>query len=333
MTAPAVDDVARPLAEEELRWAAQTVGAVSDAVEAKVVGQELLRETLLIGLLTPGSVLVESVPGLATATAARTMAQAVGGTFHRVQCTPDLLPGDVFGGADHAAGPDDGTHPVAPPVDIVLLDEINRAAPRSQSAMLEAMGPAHAPIRTDGSSVPTLVLATQNPIDCENATQLSVGQLDRFMLMDVLDYPSPAEEADLLGRIDSGSHATPTPQVATREDLRRVRAAVRRVSIDAAITNYIVGITYVTRHPTEYLERGLAAYVRFGVSPRASIAFTAAARARAIVHRRDHVVPDDIKALAHRVLRHRVVLGRAATEQQVPVERVIDAMLAGIRTP
>ena len=157
--------------------------------------------------------------------------------------------------------------------------------------------------------------------------------MDRFMLKDVLDYPSPAEEAEVLRRIDSGIFVRPSEPVVSVADVKRLQALVGRVYIDPAIVNYIVGIGYVTRHPRDYIEPRLAGYVDFGASPRASIAFTSAARARALIDGRNHVVPDDVKALTHRVLRHRVTLGFEAAADEVPVEHVIDAMVGGIRTP
>jgi MoxR-like ATPase len=157
--------------------------------------------------------------------------------------------------------------------------------------------------------------------------------MDRFMLKDVLDYPSPAEEAEVLRRIDSGIFVTASEPVVSVADVKRLQALVGRVYVDPAIINYIVGIGYVTRHPRDYIEPRLAAYVDFGASPRASIAFTSAARARALVDGRNHVVPDDVKALTHRVLRHRVTLGFEAAADDVEVESIIDAMVNGIRTP
>ncbi|HET8594511.1 MAG TPA: AAA family ATPase [Intrasporangium sp.] len=321
---------------DELVWATSTIGAVSEAFEAKVVGQSRLRETLLVALLTGGHVLLESVPGLAKTTAAQTVAEAVRGTFHRIQCTPDLMPSDIVGTQVYNQGTgrfDTQLGPVH--ANFVLLDEINRSSAKTQSAMLEAMQERQTSIghRTYRLPDPFLVLATQNPIEQEGTYALPEAQLDRFMLKDVLDYPSPAEEADMLRRIDAGVYARPPQRLVDLDDVLRLQALTRRVYIDPAITNYVVGITYVTRHPADYIEARLASYVQFGASPRASIAFSSAARARALVLGRGHVVPDDIKALAHRVLRHRVVLGFEATADDVRVETVIDAMIAGIRTP
>jgi MoxR-like ATPase len=324
------------LGEQDLVWAGRTIAAISSAFTSKVVGQERLGETLLVALLTGGHVLLESVPGLAKTTAAQAMAQAVNGSFHRIQCTPDLLPSDIVGTQvynQHAGTFQTQLGPVH--ANFVLLDEINRSSAKTQSAMLEAMQERQTSIGDRSYPLPSpfLVLATQNPIEQEGTYPLAEAQLDRFMLKDVLDYPSPAEEAEMLRRIDAGVFNRVPPSVVDIDDVRRLQRLAARVYIDPSIVNYIVGITYVTRHPAEYVEPRLAAYVAFGASPRASIAFASAARARALIAGRNHVVPDDVKALVHRVLRHRVTLGFEAAADDIAVETVVDAMVSGIRTP
>src|SRR6478735_1708901 len=298
-TAPAP----RPyLTTDDLRWAQDTIDSVSGAFTAKVVGQSRLHETLLIALLTGGHVLLESVPGLAKTTAAQTLAQAVGGTFHRIQCTPDLLPSDIVGTQVYNQVSGIFETQLGPVhANVVLLDEINRSSAKTQSAMLEAMQERQTSIgdRSYALPDPFLVLATQNPIEQEGTYPLPEAQMDRFMLKDVLDYPSPAEEAEVLRRIDSGIFLTASEPVVSVADVKRLQALVGRVYIDPAIVNYVVGIGYVTRHPRDYIEPRLAGYVDFGASPRASIAFTSAARARALIDGRNHVVPDDVKALTH----------------------------------
>ncbi|HEU5144815.1 MAG TPA: AAA family ATPase [Dermatophilaceae bacterium] len=324
------------LGEQDLAWAGRTIAAISSTFTSKVVGQERLGETLLVALLTGGHVLLESVPGLAKTTAAQAMAQAVSGSFHRIQCTPDLLPSDIVGTQvynQHAGTFQTQLGPVH--ANFVLLDEINRSSAKTQSAMLEAMQERQTSIGDRSYPLPSpfLVLATQNPIEQEGTYPLAEAQLDRFMLKDVLDYPSPAEEAEMLRRIDAGVFSRVPQAVVHIDDVRRLQHLAGRVYIDPSIVNYIVGITYVTRHPAEYVEPRLAAYVAFGASPRASIAFASAARARALIAGRNHVVPDDVKALVHRVLRHRVTLGFEAAADDIAVETVVDAMVGGIRTP
>jgi MoxR-like ATPase len=321
---------------EDLEWSQRTIGAISASFTAKVVGQERLRETLLVALLTGGHILLESVPGLAKTTAAQAVAQAVSGSFHRIQCTPDLLPSDIVGTQvyNHHSGTfQTQLGPVH--ANFVLLDEINRSSAKTQSAMLEAMQERQTSIGDRSFPLPSpfLVLATQNPIEQEGTYPLAEAQMDRFMLKDVLDYPSPGEEAEVLRRIDAGVFSRAPQAVIDIGEVRRLQGLVGRVYLDPSIVNYIVGISYVTRHPAEYVDPRLAAYIAFGASPRASIAFASAARARALIDGRNHVVPDDVKALVHRVLRHRVTLGFEAAADEVAVEGVIDAMVSAIRTP
>ena len=329
---------APPLSAGELGEAARVIAAVSRQFESKVVGQDRLRQTLLIGLLTGGHVLLESVPGLAKTTAASTLADAIRGSFRRIQCTPDLLPSDIVGTQVYDARDASFTTQLGPVhANIVLLDEINRSSAKTQSAMLEAMQERQTSIGGEVHRLPEpfLVLATQNPIEQEGTYPLPEAQMDRFMLKDVLDYPSPEEEAEVLHRIDRGVYAEDASAgpAADLDEVRALQAAARRVYLDPAIVRYIVGLTYVTRHAGQYIDPRLAGYIEFGASPRASIAFAAAARAAALLSGRDYVVPEDVKSLAHRVLRHRVILGFEAAADQVPVETVIDALVAAVQTP
>ena len=325
-----------PLRPDELAWAQTTLRSVSAAFGGRVVGQARLQETLLIGLLTGGHVLLESVPGLAKTTAASTLAHAVTGSFRRIQCTPDLLPSDIVGTQVYDAGKAAfETHLGPVHANFVLLDEINRSSAKTQSAMLEAMQERQTSIGGRGYPLPEpfLVLATQNPIEQEGTYPLPEAQLDRFMLKDVLDYPTLEEEAEVLHRIDQGVFTGDQRAVVALDDVRRLQALTRRVYVDPAIVRYAVGVVYVTRHAERYIDAALARYIDYGASPRASIAFVQAARARAVLAGRDHVVPDDVKALAHRVLRHRVVLGFEAVAEDVRVETVVDALVATVRTP
>lgn len=329
---------AERIAAADLRSAQALLAEISRSFESKVVGQSRLRETLLIGLMTSGHILLESVPGLAKTTAAQTLADTVSAQFHRIQCTPDLLPSDIVGTQVYDGSKGVFNTQLGPVhANLVLLDEINRSSAKTQSAMLEAMQERQTSI---GGVVyplpePFLVLATQNPIEQEGTYQLPEAQMDRFMLKDVLDYPEPAEEAEVIRRIDAGvfsAEARPTA-VAGLDDVRRLQALTRRVYIDPAIIRYLVGLVYVTRHAAQYLDPRLAGFVEFGASPRASIAFSQASRAVALLSGRDHVIPEDVKSLAHRVLRHRILLGFAAAAEQVQVETVIDAVLGSVQTP
>nr|WP_139163430.1 AAA family ATPase [Arthrobacter cupressi] len=318
--------------------AQQLVAAISRRFEAQVVGQARLRETLLIALLTGGHVLLESVPGLAKTTAAQAIAESVSADFRRIQCTPDLLPSDIAGTQIYDAAQGTFVTQVGPVhANIVLLDEINRSSAKTQSAMLEAMQERQTSIGGQSHPLPSpfLVLATQNPIEQEGTYRLPEAQMDRFMLKDVLDYPDPAEEAEIIRRIDAGIYSATRkpPAAASLAAVVEAQELVGRIYIDPAIVRYIVGIAYVTRNAAQYLEPRLASLVEFGASPRASIAFSQAARALALLNGRGHVIPEDVKNLAHRVLRHRVVLGFDAVVENIPVETVIDAVLASVQTP
>ncbi|KUM39113.1 MoxR family ATPase [Arthrobacter sp. EpRS71] len=322
----------------DMARAQQLVGSIVRSFENKVVGQARLRETLVIGLLTGGHVLLESVPGLAKTTAAQAIAESVSAEFRRIQCTPDLLPSDIAGTQIFDAAKGTFVTQLGPVhANIVLLDEINRSSAKTQSAMLEAMQERQTSIGGESYPLPQpfLVLATQNPIEQEGTYRLPEAQMDRFMLKDVLDYPSPAEEAEVIRRIDAGVFSTePKPPAAASLDaVVQVQELVRRVYIDPAIVRYIVGLAYVTRNASQYLEPRLANVVEFGASPRASIAFSQAARAMAVLKGRDHVIPEDVKNLAQRILRHRIILGFDAVVEGISVETVIDAVLASVQTP
>ncbi|GGA58839.1 hypothetical MoxR-like ATPase [Pseudoclavibacter endophyticus] len=324
------------LAPPELQEARRVVEAISGAYGRKVVGQAQLRETLLVGLFTGGHILLESVPGLAKTTAAQTLADSVHGSFHRIQCTPDLLPSDIVGTQVYDATKNEFVTQLGPVhANFVLLDEINRSSAKTQSAMLEAMQEKQTSI---GGAVyhlpkPFLVLATQNPIEQEGTYTLPEAQLDRFMLKDILDYPTPAEEAEILRRIDLGVYDEASRPPCTLDDVLRTQEFVKRVYLDQTIVEYIVGIVYVTRHVGEYIPSELSRLVDVGSSPRASINFARAARALALIHGRDHVIPEDIRRLAHRMLRHRIMLNFEADAAEVRAEQVIDAILAAVPTP
>lgn len=322
----------------ELARAQQVATNISRSFDAKVVGQSRLRESLLVGLLTGGHILLESVPGLAKTTAAQTVAEAVSAAFRRIQCTPDLLPSDIVGTQIYDAAKGTFVTQLGPVhANIVLLDEINRSSAKTQSAMLEAMQERQTSIGGQDYRLPSpfLVLATQNPIEQEGTYQLPEAQMDRFMLKEVLDYPSPAEEAEIIRRIDAGvfNPAQAPAAAASLDSILEVQDVVRRIYLDPSIVNYIVGLVFVTRNAHQYIDQRLAGFIEFGASPRASIAFSQAARAVALLNGRDHVIPEDVKALAHRVLRHRLILNFDAVAEQVPVETVIDAVVASVQTP
>ena len=321
------DDVAR---------AGELVRSVDRGFESKVVGQSRLRESLLVGLLTGGHILLESVPGLAKTTAAHALAAAIGGSFKRIQCTPDLLPSDIVGTQIYDASQGSFVTQLGPVhANFVLLDEINRSSAKTQSAMLEAMQERQTSIGGQVFKVPEpfLVLATQNPIEQEGTYQLPEAQLDRFMLKDLLDYPSPQDEAEIVRRVDSGVFEQPDEASISLDDARELQRIAGSVYLDGAVLEYITYVVAATRDAHRAIQPELARHVEVGASPRASIAFAKASRAYALLQGRDHVIPEDVRHLAHRVLRHRVLLTYEATADDVRVETIIDAVLRAVRTP
>ena len=325
------------LTPDELARATRIIADVENHYDRKMVGQASLRRSLLIALITGGHILLESVPGLAKTTAAQALADAVSADFKRIQCTPDLLPSDIIGSQIYNAKSATFETQLGPVhANFVLLDEINRSSAKTQSAMLEAMqekqttiGGVHYPLPS-----PFLVLATQNPIEQEGTYHLPEAQLDRFLLKEVLEYPAFDEEIAILGRIDSGvfEAITPTTTV-TIDDVLFLQRVVKGVYLDDAITNYIVSAVYITRHAEQYIPAELADGIEFGASPRASIAFSRAARAVALLAGRDHVVPEDVKGLRHVVLRHRLILGFEAIADDVAPETIIDAIFDAVKAP
>lgn len=317
--------------------AARITDAITAAFTSKVVGQEELLRGLLVALITQGHVLLESVPGLAKTLSSSVLASAVQADFARVQCTPDLLPSDIIG--TQVFDPATATFrtrlgPVH--ANFVLLDEINRSSAKTQSAMLEAMQERQTTIggQTHLLPVPFMVLATQNPIDEEGTYVLPQAQLDRFLLKEVLGYPSPAAEAEVLRRITSGRLDTPTVEpVASLDDVLFLQRLVSRVHVADAIHRYIVELVQVTRHPDQFLPTATARYLEHGASPRGAIAFVQVARARALLEGRDHVIPEDVVAMRHAVLRHRLLLTFEAVAARVRPEEIIDTIFDTVPVP
>lgn len=333
MTAARVQPDQRDIAESQ-----RIVGAIADAFSAKVVGQQNLRESLLIGLLTGGHILIESVPGLAKTTAARVIAESIHGGFQRIQCTPDLLPSDIIGTQVYESATNSFATQLGPVhTNIVLLDEINRSSAKTQSAMLEAMEERQTTIAGEVYPIPEpfLVIATQNPVDQEGTYPLSEAQTDRFMLKDVLRYPSSEEEVEVMARMDAGMYDKDhrSRPVVGLDDVRRLQHVVRHVHMDRALMLYASRLVNVTRAPDEHLPGQLSRLIEYGASPRATIAFCQAARALAVLAGRGHVIPDDIAKLAHRVLRHRLILGFEAASANITPEMIIDAVLQAVRVP
>jgi len=324
--------------DAEMSRAAAVLTVISDSYSAKMVGQDRLRMSLLVSLIAGGHILLESVPGLAKTTAASTLADTVKAQFKRIQCTPDLLPSDITGSQIYESAT--GTfRTVLGPVhaNFVLLDEINRSSAKTQSAMLEAMQEHQTTIGGEIHHLPKpfLVIATQNPIEQEGTYELPEAQMDRFLLKEIVEYPSPAEEFEILSRIDSGvldpdRHVT---SAVSLDDVDLLQDVASRVYVDPAIRNYIVSIAYVTRNPAPYIGEERARLIKYGASPRASIAFLQASRALALLNGRAHVLPEDIRALRHLVLRHRLLLTFEADAEGIRSEEIIDEIFAAVPTP
>jgi MoxR-like ATPase len=323
---------------DDIRTAQQVVHALSAAFSAKVVGQDHLRESLLIGLLTGGHVLLESVPGLAKTTAARVVAESIDGEFRRIQCTPDLLPSDIIGTQVYDAATTSFVTQLGPVhANVVLLDEINRSSAKTQSAMLEAMEERQTTIAGTVYPIPEpfLVIATQNPVDQEGTYALSEAQTDRFLIKEIVHYPSPEDEVEVMTRRDAGLYDRNhrTQPVASLEDIRRLQRAAREIYMSPDLMLYASRLVGVTREPASYMPPKLARLIEYGASPRATIALCTSARALALLSGRDHVIPGDIADLAHRVLQHRLILGFEAASAGVTANVVIDAALQSVRVP
>jgi MoxR-like ATPase len=323
----------------ELTRAGELLGEISAAFRAKVVGQDQLRTSMLVTLLAEGHLLIESLPGLAKTLSSHTLAQAISATYSRIQCTPDLLPSDIIGTQVY-----DPRHHLFEtqlgPVhaNIVLLDEVNRASAKTQSAMLEAMQERQTSIAGQVHPLPRpfLVLATQNPIEQEGTYLLPEAQLDRFLLKEVLDYPSHDDEVGVLNRVADGTlDQAPAAGkgVVTTAQVRDLQELAKRVYVDAAVKRYIVDVVHATRDARRVIGPELGQYVDTGASPRGSIAFLRVAQALAVLDGRDHVIPEDVQQLRHGVLRHRLHLTFEALADQVPPETVIDAVFAAVPTP
>ncbi|WP_147681594.1 MoxR family ATPase [Actinomyces ruminicola] len=321
----------------DVERAGELLGRVTQIFSQRVVGQEQLRLALVSTMIAGGHILLESVPGLAKTTAAQTLAAAVSGTFHRIQCTPDLMPNDIVGTQvlNYATG--EMTTQLGPVhANIVLLDEINRSSAKTQSAMLEAMQERQTSI---GGVVyplphPFMVLATQNPIEEEGTYVLPEAQMDRFLMKEVLTYPRPAEEADVLDRISTGAFEDPIrTRPITTEDVEWLAGAVERVYVDPVIKHYIVALVNTSRGGGPRPVPGLERHVRVGASPRGGIALMKIAQAVALQAGRTYVTPDDVRMLRHAALRHRLVLTYDALADDIAPESIIDAIFAAVPTP
>ena len=308
---------------------------VVDQVGRRIVGQNYMIERLLISILTGGHVLLEGVPGLAKTLAVRTLAETISTSFQRIQFTPDLLPADILGTQIYDQSK--GTFSIKKgPIfaNIILADEINRAPAKVQSALLEAMQEKQVTIggTTYKLEEPFLVLATQNPIEQEGTYPLPEAQVDRFMLKLHVGYPTREEEKEILRRMASGD-AIPVRHVATPQEIMAARHRIADLYMDERIVDYIVQIVHTTRFPAESGLKDLAPLIEYGASPRATLALAQASRAHAFLRGRAFVTPEDVKAIAPDVLRHRVLTTYEAEAEEVTSDAIVTRVLDAIAAP
>ncbi len=311
------------------------VDALMMGMNQTIVGQKHLIESLLIGLLSDGHILLEGVPGLAKTLAIKTLAQLIDADFSRIQFTPDLLPADVIGTLIYSQKKDEFSVKKGPIfANFVLADEINRAPAKVQSALLEAMQERQVTIGDETFALPQpfLVMATQNPIEQEGTYPLPEAQVDRFMLKVVVNYPQKEEEKLIL-RQNVGEAKVISKPILKVEDIIEARKVVREVYMDEKIERYIVDLVFATRFPDEYGLGNLKGMISFGASPRASISLALAARAYAFIKRRGYVIPEDVRAVAYDVLRHRIGLSYEAEANNLTSEEIINEILNAVEVP
>lgn len=332
MSTPIVD--IREL-QERIERESSFVDALTMGMNQVIVGQKHLVESLLIGLLSDGHILLEGVPGLAKTLAIKTLADLIKADFSRIQFTPDLLPADVLGTQIYSQKTEEFKIKRGPIfANFVLADEINRAPAKVQSALLEAMQERQITIgeQTFRLEDPFLVLATQNPIEQEGTYPLPEAQTDRFMLKVVIGYPKKEEEQQIIRQNISGERKQILPILSTA-DISKARKVVQEVYLDEKIEKYIVDIVFATRYPENYGLEGLKDMIQFGGSPRASINLALAARAYAFIHRRGYIVPEDVRAVCYDVLRHRIGLTYEAEAQNMTAEDIITEILNRVEVP
>jgi MoxR-like ATPase len=303
-------------------------------IKRVIVGQDRLVERMLVALLARGHVLIEGVPGVAKTLAVETLATAVGGTFARLQFTPDLVPADIIGTRIYKAGQDAFDVELGPVfANFVLTDEVNRAPAKVQSALLEVMAERQVSIGgvTHPLPDPFLVLATQNPIESEGVYPLPEAQRDRFLMKVLVDYPSPEEEREIVYRM--GSEPPVAETVLGPEELRRLQKAASQVFVHHALVDYVVRLVVATRTPREHGMEDVATWVSYGASPRASLGLIAASRALALVRGRDYVLPQDILDITVDVLRHRLVLSYDALADGVPADHIVKRIVQTVPLP
>lgn len=333
--------VTATISSDDIRRCQQIANILRARFAQTLVGQDALRESLILTLIAGGHILIESVPGLAKTTAAQTLATAMSGSFRRVQCTPDLMPADLVGTQVFDFASQRFTTQIGPiHANVILLDEINRSNAKTQSAMLEAMAEGATTIGGERIPLPQpfMVIATQNPIEEEGTFNLPEAQMDRFMVKAVMTYPNPDEEVRMLQLLTQrGSDVVDPSKLNTQrislQDVVFMRTAARRIHVSEAVMKYVVDLVATSRGEGTHPLPTINSLVRMGASPRASIALIRIAQAHALLSGRDYVIPEDIKLFAHEVLRHRILLTFEALADSITTDQVIDALVKTVPVP
>lgn len=333
--------VTATISSDDIRRCQQIANILRARFAQTLVGQDALRESLILTLIAGGHILIESVPGLAKTTAAQTLATAMSGSFRRVQCTPDLMPADLVGTQVFDFASQRFTTQIGPiHANVILLDEINRSNAKTQSAMLEAMAEGATTIGGERIPLPQpfMVIATQNPIEEEGTFNLPEAQMDRFMVKAVMTYPNPDEEVRMLQLLTQrGSDVADPSKLNTQrislQDVVFMRTAARHIHVSEAVMKYVVDLVATSRGEGTHPLPTINSLVRMGASPRASIALIRIAQAHALLSGRDYVIPEDIKSFAHEVLRHRILLTFEALADSITTDQVIDALVKTVPVP
>ncbi len=320
---------------EKIAQESAFIGLLKQEMDKAIVGQKAMVERLLIGLLGQGHILLEGVPGLAKTLAINTLSKAVKGSFSRIQFTPDLLPADVVGTLIYNMKENDFSIKKGPIfANFVLADEINRAPAKVQSALLEAMQEKQVTIGDETFKLdkPFLVMATQNPVEQEGTYPLPEAQVDRFMLKTVIDYPKLTEEQLIIRQNLKGGHE-PVKAVITLKQILNAQSAVREVYMDEKIEKYILDIIFATRYPEKYNLEQLKPLINFGASPRGSINLATASKCYAFIKQRGYVIPEDVRAVVHDVLRHRIGITYEAEAENITSEEIINKIVNQVEVP
>jgi MoxR-like ATPase len=321
----------------DLQKANDIITRIKNIFSQRVIGQESLWTSMMLTLIADGHILIESVPGLAKTTAAEVLCAAIQGKFSRIQCTPDLMPSDIVGSQIYNYGTGKFSTQLGPVhANLVLLDEINRSSAKTQSAMLEAMQERQTTIGEKSYPLPPqfMVIATQNPIEEEGTYQLPEAQMDRFLLKEIITYPTPEEEVKILNNVVEGKFDAPLRgYIVSLEDIKYVQDLSKQVFVSPTIIHYIVSLISTSRGGGPNPIVGLDKLVRVGASPRASIAFIRVCQALALLQGRGYVIPEDVRDVRYSVLRHRILRTFDAMAEDVMVETIIDRIFQVVPVP